>query len=394
MSKANPIKETITPVPKYPKKLVIFKIQDSKFWWARVYMNKRYYYRSTKTEIKKQALEVAKQIYNESLVHSLQQPEAVRLTSLSAVAVQLLKVVEQTRKKTLYGNDKSRINKLIIPYFAEMDINEIKTSDIAGFIQVMNENKYAPATKKNYLSVLHKIFVYAHQQEIIKQIPVFPRLTEKLQTAQKRDYLTINEYKTLNRTVLRLSKQGVKVRGTEITEEMKLLIKFMINSFIRPSDLRVIKHKHIQRSEDKKDQTKWLTLTHPATKTTATEVQTMTACVEIYDRLLKFREENGVSVNPDDFLFYPQYRNRDTFMGKAGKLFKEVVDQSGLEEKTGKNITLYSLRHTAIMYRLIYGNVDSLTLAKNARTSQLVIERYYAADLMTSQTRRQLHSFI
>jgi hypothetical protein len=35
-----------------------------------------------------------------------------------------------------------------------------------------------------------------------------------------------------------------------------------------------------------------------------------------------------------------------------------------------------------------------LVLAKNARTSQAVIEQFYGAHLTTAQARKQLHSFI
>ena len=48
----------------------------------------------------------------------------------------------------------------------------------------------------------------------------------------------------------------------------------------------------------------------------------------------------------------------------------------------GRKRTLYSLRHTAIMYRLLYGQgIDTLTLARNARTSVQMIERFYASSL-------------
>jgi hypothetical protein len=80
-------------------------------------------------------------------------------------------------------------------------------------------------------------------------------------------------------------------------------------------------------------------------------------------------------------------------MEKLGKIFALIIKTSGLEEKRDKNLTLYSLRHTAIMYRLINSDIDSLALAKNARTSQAVIERFYGAHLTTDQVRKKLHSF-
>ncbi len=104
--------------------------------------------------------------------------------------------------------------------------------------------------------------------------------------------------------------------------------------------------------------------------------------------------EGSPYLDPDDYVFFPTYKNRTTMMGTWGRLFRRVIEESKLETKTGKNLQLYSLRHTAIMFRLMFGNVDTLILAKNARTSQGVIEQFYGSHLTTDQGRKQLHSFI
>ena len=48
--------------------------------------------------------------------------------------------------------------------------------------------------------------------------------------------------------------------------------------------------------------------------------------------------------------------------------------------------SLYSLRHSAITFRLLYGQgIDLLTLARNARTSVEVINKHYASTLSGEQ---------
>jgi hypothetical protein len=42
---------------------------------------------------------------------------------------------------------------------------------------------------------------------------------------------------------------------------------------------------------------------------------------------------------------------------------------------------------------LTIGQVDTLSLARNARTSQAMIDKFYAAHLTTNQVRKQLHAF-
>ena len=74
--------------------------------------------------------------------------------------------------------------------------------------------------------------------------------------------------------------------------------------------------------------------------------------------------------------------------------FRRVLEYSGLREgKRGQTRTLYSLRHTALTYRLIYGKgIDLLTLAKNARTSVEMVERFYASELNPEMNVAMLHS--
>jgi hypothetical protein len=54
---------------------------------------------------------------------------------------------------------------------------------------------------------------------------------------------------------------------------------------------------------------------------------------------------------------------------------------------------MYSLRHSAITFRLLYGSgIDLLTLARNARTSVEVINDHYASTVMGEQNIAMLQS--
>ena len=95
----------------------------------------------------------------------------------------------------------------------------------------------------------------------------------------------------------------------------------------------------------------------------------------------------------DEYVFFPQYTNRDTMMSVVGRLFRKIVERTNLETTTDKNITLYSLRHTSIMMRLVKGNVNTLHLSRNARTSQQMIDQFYSQHLTTDQVRIHLQRF-
>jgi hypothetical protein len=101
---------------------------------------------------------------------------------------------------------------------------------------------------------------------------------------------------------------------------------------------------------------------------------------------------------PEDYIFYPEYKNRTTASGMIQRLFTEVLRYGELQidTPTGKTHTLYSLRHTAICMRIINseGKVNIFNLAKNAGTSVDQIERFYARFLpLSKEMAKNLQSF-
>jgi hypothetical protein len=120
----------------------------------------------------------------------------------------------------------------------------------------------------------------------------------------------------------------------------------------------------------------------------------MEAAVSVYDRIKK-RYPDAMS---DDFLFYPEYENRTTAGNMVQRQFREALNYGDLKTDgpTGKQHTLYSLRHTALCMRIILseGKVNIFNLAKNAGTSVDQIERFYAKFLpLSAEMARNLHSF-
>ena len=85
-------------------------------------------------------------------------------------------------------------------------------------------------------------------------------------------------------------------------------------------------------------------------------------------------------VRAEDYLFYPSL-NRDYALKQLQRQFNVLTWHSNLKYgANGEERTIYSLRHTCIMFRLTEGeNIDHITLAKNARTSVDMIEKYYAS---------------
>jgi integrase len=390
-NRLTPIKESIHTIRGYPSKLIIYKTDASKYFWTRIYFNNKYHYKSSKTTSLTDAKKFAVKFYEQVLVTANTERTSDKTKSFAVVASRYFESVEKTTTKTVHRTDLSRYKTDILPVFGEQEIDTITNAQVSVLINRLKERDLSVASIKHYLVVLRKILKFAVANDLMQHIPLFPQVKGRLVTAQKRDYLTQEEYEELVASAEKLANEEVVERGVLITDEMKYLIQFMVNSFIRPSDIRVLKHKHIKEVKEGKD--KWLVLNHPATKTNATEVQAMPASVHIYNKLVEFKKSKKMRLGLDEYVFFAEYPNRNTAMEVLGRLFRRVLEESYIEEKTGKNVTLYSLRHTSIMMRLVIGRVDSLALARNARTSQQMVDKFYASHLTTQHVRKQLHAF-
>ena len=116
-----------------------------------------------------------------------------------------------------------------------------------------------------------------------------------------------------------------------------------------------------------------------------------------YEALIEDHKKNGKSVGKEDFVFFPEIsedKERWRAMDRMGRQFDYIVKAAGLKKSpSGEERTIYSLRHTAIMFRLTKGeNIDLLTLARNARTSVEMIERFYARHLNAEMNIDKIHS--
>jgi site-specific recombinase XerD len=374
----------------YPSTLIIYKSNASKYYWVRFYFNSKNKIKTTKCEHAKDAKKFAMQFYKDTLIDTSVNKKSSKKKAFNYLGNLFFQSTERNTNKGTYKSDVNRYKQHLVPFFKQQDIDTINNVQLNEFVEHLHKTGIKPATIKHHIIVLRKIMRFAIANDLMNNLPVFPRIAGKLKTSVKRDYFTTDEYDTLCKKAEELSNKKIKVRTHYLTIEMKYLIQFMVNSFIRPSDLRVLKHRHVKKMKDADSE--WLTLTHPATKTNANEVQAMPATVGIYNKLLEYYKEEKVPHRPDDYVFMPYIKNRSTAMEVISRKFKTIVDATELEEKTEKIFTLYSLRHTAIMFRLIIGNVDTLVLSRNARTSQNMIDKFYAAHLTTDLVRKQLHN--
>jgi integrase len=418
-SRTVPIAATITPVANYPSKLVVYKIPASKYWQMRCFMHGRTHKQSTHTTNQRVALNTARAFYEQLCVqyHSRDIATAAGAAKLNTAAATKPQHTFAAMAAQMYANEYSRVqrgelsadslqvlrNRLdlhILPTFGKRDIAAIDYQQLQRFVHVLSQ-RLSSTTVSQYMVAVRKVFVHAKQVGVIAAPPDMPRI--KVVSASRSAFTPTEYWQIMRRArslvgtayphgtaYLRQHYQVMRA-DSHMPPDLAWVIAFMVNSFIRPSDVKTLQHRHVEVVRNGAVQ--YLRLTLPETKRHAAPIVTLQPAVRIYQHMCLQRSQHA-KIKPTDHLFLPQHQDRDQALKILSVMLTWVLEDLGLKQNAhGGNRTLYSFRHSAITFRLLYGSgIDLLTLARNARTSVEMIQRFYASTVQPEQNIRMLHS--
>lgn len=415
-----PIPETITPIPGYPRKLVVFKIEASRYWQVRCWFEGKTYRRSTKSLSLRVAQTFARRFYELLLVESRQfaqetlpgvvlndTPQAnstIQLHSFAAVAAKMFSSEQARVKRGEFSRDsllvmRNRLDRHLLPRWGTTHIQQIDYPALMKFVDYMSRSN-STTTISQYLIVVRKVLHQAIREGVLDKLPEFPKV--KIKTAS-RGAFTPTEYWRILRTARDLrgkphpgDRQDLRKHHRMLHEDcfmppdLAWTVGFMVNSFIRPSDLKTLKHKHVEVVTGKHT---YLRLTLPETKKHDAPIVTLYPAVRIYRQIVKHQKARG-RASPNDYLFLPDRKDRKYALALLNVMFNWVLSITDFKQNAhGQDRSLYSLRHSAITFRLLYGQgIDLLTLARNARTSVDVINDHYASTVSGEQNIALLQS--
>jgi integrase len=393
-----PIPETLTQVPGYPDKLRIYKIAASRFWQVRCFFAGKTYSRSLRTTSMKTALDLARAFFDSTAARVYLRtggppPEStVRLAQVAEqmYAQELAKAARGELSKGSVQVIRNRLDRFILPELGQVPLPELHYARLRAFIDHLGKLQLSTTTISQYLVIVRKALKLAQHLGLVRDLPEFPPVRV---TARPRGGFTVAEYTQLLRKARALVGQWHPMAAQLGPDErfwvardllcmppdLPYVIAFMVNTFVRPGDIKKMQHKHI---EEVRGRHVYLRMSLPETKRHDKPVVSMRAAVRIYRTLQAASQQRGYGL-PEDPLFLPQLANREHALAVLNFHFQWVLRECGLTHgPLGQKRTLYSLRHTAITFRLLYGQgIDMLTLARNARTSVNMIERFYASSL-------------
>ena len=313
-----PIRESITPVPGYPKKLVIYRQKASSYWWVRYYDRGKIYKKTTKARDKRTAFKFAAEFYERLIARLRTSTDKAEVSSFELYAQAFLKAhsalfgagtqvgtpnpalgmphqvlsgsaetsfeaCAQAFLKSQAGqlargeitpnthiNARYRLTGTVLPYFANYDVRAINYAVLDDFLQKLSARipKLSGSTVAGYMKLVRSVLTQAHRMGVLDHLPAFPRMrTEdnprgyftpvelrrlwsraRAMTGKTYDYRVVSDKAGVEEGVYVLSgtgAEGRQLRRVKITADLHQLIMFMVNSFVRPTDIRNMQHKHV-----------------------------------------------------------------------------------------------------------------------------------------------------
>lgn len=328
----------------------------------------------------------ADQITNEQNLLSISVSDlSKRLMQAEAARVQRKEIGRATWQ--VMGN---RLRAHIVPLLGDVPVQSFATADAQRLIDHLGEQGFTSTTIAQYLVLLRKVVMHGVHIGVLRDAPAFPKVKVR---SQPRGSFSVAEYRAIIKTARSLRGHSHPVLDQlaagerfwiarellAMPHELPWLVRWMVNTFVRPSDIKFMKHRHIEVVRGKHV---YLRMNLPETKRHSQPIVSLCPAVRVYECLLAYRDEHGYG-GAEDYVFMPQLKNREHALAVLNFFFHWVLERAGLEKgPLGQSRTLYCLRHTAITLRLLYGQgIDMLTLARNARTSVNMVERFYASVL-------------
>ena len=354
---------------------------------------------------KHKPLENRKETHQEQDRRSFEKQNNFNVLAEQLLEAEWERVMRSELSASSVGIQKNRLDAHVLPFFRYIPPTQVTHLVLDDFVSRLTKHELSTTTISQYLVIVRKLLKLAVRKGLLKEVPDLPKVRV---TVQPRSMLTLAEYGKVCRTALKMSRTGViapEVKSTEgqrdrfwvaprnmrLAPDMFWVIRFMVNSFVRPGDLRELKHKHVTVV---RGESVYLRLKMPQTKKHDKPMVTLSPAVQVYESAHRYSQSQGYG-GDEDYVFLPAEKDRNYALAVLGFWFKWVMREAGLSttDELDRTRTLYCLRHTSLMFRLLYGQgIDMLTLARNARTSVQMIEKFYASSLDGEMNVKMLQS--
>lgn len=386
--------ETVVVVP---NSIRLVRRADTKRWQAhfKVDILGMWIRRATGTEDLEQAKAKAMKLWAKAQ-NNAEEGYPVRTKRFKAVAEVVLHDLERKvaadRKRRGSNNDYiSAINRHLIPFFGNYNVDRINQQVFSQFCVWREETvgkELSHSTQANHNAALNLVFDYAVERGYMTEM-MRPVLKNTGEHGMRRPDFTKEEVKAILDFMPTWVANTKNHRSKMLRELLAQYVPFAAFSGTRPgTEMEYLEWRNLEivksATKNKNDVklAAYIQKGKTIKKDKIAAAQIARECWPSLSRLVEMAPEfKGMDIF-DVLKSKSELRIFRTREGKQPnqltKQFKQLLTEINLLKcgRTGQDRTLYSLRHYAIT-QLIYKGIDTAYIAKQMRTSEAMIDKYY-----------------
>jgi len=387
-------KNTLKVLPR--NNIRIYKFENKQTYFCSFYVGTIHFKsgkfeRSTKTKNINEAISKANELYRNWFIKNPSTLTKKYIDFDLDIAQPWLRyrVIKYKNKTHLKNNeqgerDRAKWENFLKPYFDDVDYKDFELVETIINDQILSDLKdlgKSGNTINKYMSVLNQMFKRAKDRGIINVIPDTP--TELVMNTPRHPY-TNQELNLINRKC----DEEYSKKEDKFYLELKDYFNLCRSGGFRPGlEVLNIKKRDFQYLTDAKNPklrvlefTVYNTKTKPTHKVTCNPFFTDKIFPEILERN---------SIKDDDYLLFPNEKNRNNLKNKVGKIFTRLSKELGLYYfKDGGTRPIYSIRHTYAT-ELYKKGVTIQDIATSMNTSERMIMSVYLG--LSDQTLVERH---
>ena len=369
-------------------RVVLSQRDHSSHWQIRFKLNDRWIRLTTKKTNFEEAKQAAIDIFMDYSFKAKNKLPIVNKSfgSIAQIAIaEMKKALDSKIGKKVYRDYIFALNLYLIPYFGKKHIHTIDYNDLVLFEAWRNE-KMKRVPKASTIGTHNSAFNRVYDEAVRLGYLSSDRrleLNNRGKKSERRPDFTIQEYTHLYRTMRTWVKAGRKGKSRDMRYLLRDYILILANTGIRHgTEADNLKWRHIRIAEE---HGKKYLLINVSGKTGHRELVARHSCVTYLRRIhertdaikhLTFKEVLDGKLDVPVFALPDGTETRN-----LRQTFNELLKKADLLEdpRTGKNRTLYSLRHMYATLQLTYTkSINIHLLAVQMGTSVSMIEKHYS----------------
>jgi integrase len=366
--------------------LVLYKRSHSRVWQCRYKLFANEWHRqTTKRTVLADAVRVASEMYDEARFRERMglAPARKSFSQIAALAVEEMRrdLAAGTGKK-IYDDYIQVIERYLVPFFGDRQLQTLKHKDIAEFEVWRNEKmgkRPKSSTLMTYASAFTRVCKTATERGWLSESVVLPQMSRKGEKGTVRPAFSAEEVVALRAAMVSWQHSGRTAEDNNFRQLLCDYVEFLLLTGARHGTEAMgvcWQHcewytadgvKYLRIWVDGKTGGRWLIAKH--------ELAAVLLRLHRRQRDIAGKPFESVLGRHKGWLFRTADGRRPySFNGLFRRLLRHC---ELLENNAGDTRTLYSLRHTYATRELLTGT-DILTLAKQMGTSVTMLERHYS----------------